>query len=106
MTIEQKTIADPLALRGEMRKAFSLITGKWKLEILWLLNQRVHRFGELKFKDRKSAEPTLEWVKSRVLKGQTGKFPVFESSIDELPGGHFQIDAFKTGRNGQSTRVF
>jgi DNA-binding HxlR family transcriptional regulator len=48
MTIEPKTIADPLALRGEMRKAFSLITGKWKLEILWLLNQRVHRFGELK----------------------------------------------------------
>ncbi len=35
MTIEPKTIADPLALRGEMRKAFSLITGKWKLEILW-----------------------------------------------------------------------
>ena len=48
MTIEPKTIADPLALRGEMRKAFSLITGKWKLEILWLLNQRRHRFGELK----------------------------------------------------------
>jgi DNA-binding HxlR family transcriptional regulator len=48
MTIEPKTIADPLALRGEMRKAFSLITGKWKLEILWFLHQRVHRFGELK----------------------------------------------------------
>jgi hypothetical protein len=28
MTIEPKTIADPLALRGEMRKAFSLITGE------------------------------------------------------------------------------
>ena len=42
MTIEPKTIADPLALRGEMRKAFSLITGKWKLEILWLLDQRRH----------------------------------------------------------------
>src|SRR5277367_6520596 len=35
-------------LRGEIRKAFTLITGKWKLEILWLLNHRVHRFGELK----------------------------------------------------------
>jgi DNA-binding HxlR family transcriptional regulator len=45
MTIEPETVA---ALRGEMRKAFSLITGKWKMEILWLLNQRVHRFGELK----------------------------------------------------------
>ena len=43
-----KIAFDPAALRGEMRKAFSLITGKWKLEILWLLNQRVHRFGELK----------------------------------------------------------
>jgi hypothetical protein len=42
MTIEPKTIADPLALRGEMPKAFSLITGKWKLESLWLLNQRRH----------------------------------------------------------------
>jgi DNA-binding HxlR family transcriptional regulator len=45
MTIEPEAIA---VLRGEMRKAFSLITGKWKMEILWLLNQRVHRFGELK----------------------------------------------------------
>ena len=35
-------------LRAEIRKAFTLITGKWKLEILWLLNQRIHRFGELK----------------------------------------------------------
>lgn len=35
-------------LRAEIRGAFTLITGKWKLEILWLLNQRIHRFGELK----------------------------------------------------------
>lgn len=32
----------------EMRNAFAMISGKWKVEILWLLNQRVHRFGELK----------------------------------------------------------
>src|SRR3546814_6088168 len=25
-----------------------LIAGKWKLEILWLLHHRIHRFGELK----------------------------------------------------------
>ncbi len=31
-----------------VRRAFGVITGKWKLEILWLLHQRVHRFGELK----------------------------------------------------------
>jgi len=32
----------------EMRRAFDMIAGKWKLEILWLLYQRAHRFGELK----------------------------------------------------------
>src|SRR5271166_5669784 len=36
------------ALRAEARKALSVLTGKWKLEILWLLNQRLHRFGELR----------------------------------------------------------
>src|ERR1700688_2502061 len=48
MTVDPKTIADPTALRSEMRDALATITGKWKLEILWLLNQRVHRFGELR----------------------------------------------------------
>lgn len=31
-----------------MRRAFSLLSGKWKLEIMWLLNQRLYRFGELR----------------------------------------------------------
>jgi hypothetical protein len=31
--------------------------------------------GLLKFKDRISAERTLEWVKSRVLKGPNGQVP-------------------------------
>jgi DNA-binding HxlR family transcriptional regulator len=35
-------------MHEEMRRAFSLLSGKWKLEILWLLNARVHRFGELR----------------------------------------------------------
>lgn len=35
-------------MHEEMRRAFALLSGKWKLEILWLLNQRVHRFGELR----------------------------------------------------------
>lgn len=39
---------EPLNMHDEMRRAFSVLAGKWKLEILWLLNQRVHRFGELK----------------------------------------------------------
>jgi DNA-binding HxlR family transcriptional regulator len=48
VTIDPKSVADPISLRTEMRKALATITGKWKLEILWLLNQRVHRFGELR----------------------------------------------------------
>lgn len=35
-------------MHEEMRRAFALLSGKWKLEILWLLNQRLHRFGELR----------------------------------------------------------
>ncbi|HEY2480582.1 MAG TPA: helix-turn-helix domain-containing protein [Caulobacteraceae bacterium] len=35
-------------MHEEMRRAFALLSGKWKLEILWLLNQRVYRFGELR----------------------------------------------------------
>ncbi len=30
-----------------LRKALTMIAGKWKLEILWLLYHRTHRFGEL-----------------------------------------------------------
>ena len=48
MTIVPKAVSDPVALRGEMRGALATIAGKWKLEILWLLNRRIHRFGELK----------------------------------------------------------
>jgi DNA-binding HxlR family transcriptional regulator len=41
-------ISDPSAARALLRIALGTITGKWKLEILWLLNQRTHRFGELR----------------------------------------------------------
>lgn len=34
--------------QNELRRAFALLSGKWKLEIMWQLNQRVHRFGELR----------------------------------------------------------
>jgi hypothetical protein len=40
MTVDPRSISDPVEARGET------ISGKWKLEILWLLNQRIHRFGE------------------------------------------------------------
>ncbi|WP_346828305.1 winged helix-turn-helix transcriptional regulator [Serratia inhibens] len=35
-------------MHEEMRRAFGLLSGKWKLEIMWLLNQRIYRFGELR----------------------------------------------------------
>lgn len=31
-----------------MHRAFALLSGKWKLEIMWLLNQRTYRFGEFR----------------------------------------------------------
>jgi len=35
-------------LQGEFRRAVGMISGRWKLEILWLLNQEKQRFGELR----------------------------------------------------------
>ena len=47
--MEKKTIGgDEMSMHEEMRRAFALLSGKWKLEIMWLLNQRVYRFGELR----------------------------------------------------------
>ncbi|RQR24011.1 transcriptional regulator [Burkholderia sp. Bp9143] len=40
--------ADEVNMHDEMRRAFALLSGKWKLEIMWLLNRRVYRFGELR----------------------------------------------------------
>src|ERR1700736_2199749 len=48
MTIDPSAVSDPVALRAEFRKTLAMISGKWKLEILWLLHQRTHRFGELR----------------------------------------------------------
>jgi DNA-binding HxlR family transcriptional regulator len=47
--MENQTMADKeLNMHEEMRRAFALLSGKWKLEIMWLLNARVYRFGELR----------------------------------------------------------
>ena len=47
--MEKKTKGDnDINMHDQMRRAFALLSGKWKLEIMWLLNQRVHRFGELR----------------------------------------------------------
>ncbi|WP_460094570.1 winged helix-turn-helix transcriptional regulator [Pseudomonas sp. H2_E02] len=37
-----------ISMHEQMRRAFALLSGKWKLEIMWLLNQRIYRFGELR----------------------------------------------------------
>ncbi|GLR57020.1 winged helix-turn-helix transcriptional regulator [Rhizobium indigoferae] len=47
--MENQTMADgEINMHEEMRRAFALLSGKWKLEIMWLLHQRVYRFGELR----------------------------------------------------------
>ncbi|MBY5753263.1 winged helix-turn-helix transcriptional regulator [Rhizobium leguminosarum] len=47
--MENQTVADgEINMHEEMRRAFALLSGKWKLEIMWLLHQRIHRFGELR----------------------------------------------------------
>ena len=35
-------------LQADFRRAVGMISGRWKLEILWLLSHGIHRFGELK----------------------------------------------------------
>ncbi|WP_027713037.1 winged helix-turn-helix transcriptional regulator [Dickeya chrysanthemi] len=39
---------EEINMHEEMRRAFALLSGKWKLEIMWLLSQRIYRFGELR----------------------------------------------------------
>lgn len=46
MTIEKHRDV-PTEEYANLRRALTLIAGKWKLEILWLLYHRTHRFGEL-----------------------------------------------------------
>jgi len=45
---KQTMVEEEGNMHEEMRRAFALLSGKWKLEIMWLLNQRVYRFGELR----------------------------------------------------------
>ena len=36
------------AAKAEFERAMGMLTGKWKGEIIWLLSQGKHRFGELR----------------------------------------------------------
>ncbi len=42
------TLEHVAPMHNELRRALQSIGGKWKLEILWLLNQRTYRFNELR----------------------------------------------------------
>ena len=37
-----------MVVQAEFRRAVGMISGRWKLEILWLLSHGTRRFGELK----------------------------------------------------------
>ena len=41
-------VGDVNQLHDEIRRSLAVFGGKWKLEILWLLSQRMHRFNELR----------------------------------------------------------
>ena len=45
---KQTNVKSEVNMHEEIRRAFALLSGKWKLEIMWLLHQRVYRFGELR----------------------------------------------------------
>jgi DNA-binding HxlR family transcriptional regulator len=44
-TCTETHVAD---LNADIRHAIATFNGKWKLEILWLLSRRMHRFNELR----------------------------------------------------------
>jgi DNA-binding HxlR family transcriptional regulator len=46
--MENQTNKPGINMHEEIRRAFTLLSGKWKLEIMWLLNQRIYRFNELR----------------------------------------------------------
>ncbi len=48
VSMENQTNKPGINMHEEIRRAFTLLSGKWKLEIMWLLNQRIYRFNELR----------------------------------------------------------
>ena len=65
-------LADPTVVRAEMRRAIGAITGKWKLEIPWLLNRRTHRFGELR---------SIPGITQHILTAQLREFGARQQSV-------------------------
>lgn len=68
-------------MQDEMRRAFSMLSGKWKLEIMWLLHQRIHRFGEL----RKAIPGITQHMLSAQLRELEGDGLVTRTVFAEVP---------------------
>lgn len=68
-------------MHEEMRRAFSLLSGKWKLEIMWLLNQRMYRFGEL----RKAIDGITQHMLTAQLRELEGDGLVKRTVYAEVP---------------------
>ena len=59
--------------------------------------------GLLKFKDHESAARTLAWIERRVRKGHKGKFPIFESSIENCRTDAFRLTLSKPGATANAS---
>ena len=68
-------------MHEEMRRAFALLSGKWKLEIMWLLNQRVYRFGEL----RKAIPGITQHMLTEQLRDLAANGVVIRTAFAEIP---------------------
>ena len=80
MTIA-KNRAVPAEEYADLRKALMLIAGKWKLEILWLLYHRTHRFGEL----RKTIPGVTQHMLTRQLRELEADGLVTRTVFAEVP---------------------
>lgn len=78
---KQTNATFPMTMHDEMRRAFSMLSGKWKLEIMCLLNQRMYRFGEL----RKALPGVTQHVLTTQLRELEGDGLISRTVFAEVP---------------------
>lgn len=66
---------------AEIRSAFAVFAGKWKLEIMWLLLQRMHRFNEL----RRAIPGVTQHMLTQQLRELEGDGMVRRTMYPEIP---------------------